>query len=109
MAAFIIAVFRVLVYLLFAVITIGGAWMGYTQAWQLGYQPWVGAIAGFILGFVNAVIVTGVMVILLDIQDSLRDLIALRQDDDPGEVHHHHHHESEEAGTGSTGETRDAS
>lgn len=96
MAAFIIATFRLLIYLLFVAITLGGAVAGYTMAYRYGYQPVFGGVAGLVAGFFNAVIVTGVMVILLDIQDSLRDLVARSPEDEAAHVHHHHHHEDAE-------------
>lgn len=95
MAAFIISTFRFLVYLLFFVITFGGAVLGYSMAFEQGYQPWFGAGVGLLLGFFNAVVVTGIMVILLDIQDSLHDLAARSPEDEAAHVHHHHHHEDE--------------
>lgn len=96
MASLIIAVFRLLVYLLFIGITLGWTWMGYYNAWDIGVRPVIGAAGGLIIGFFNAVIVTGVMVILLDIQDSLRDLVSIARGEltGGGAVHHHHHHEN---------------
>lgn len=104
MAGFIITTFRFLIYLLFYVITLGGGVLGFSMAFEFGYQPWFGAAVGLLIGFFNAVVVTGIMVILLDIQTSLRDLAARTPEGEGAHVHHHYHedevHDAAPAATG---------
>ncbi|TGY89824.1 hypothetical protein E5163_01400 [Marinicauda algicola] len=105
MAGFIIATFRFLVYFVFLAVTLAGMLLGARLAQQQGYEVWFGGALGLLAGFFAAVLVTGIMVILLDIQASLKALAETGRTGS-GEVHHHYHHGDDGEGPyPETGET----
>ena len=76
MGGFIIGTYRVLVYILFFVLLLAGPIFGGVMGGQAAGEAGAvgGAIAGLVVGFLYAVIITGGMVLFLDMRRLLASI-----------------------------------
>ena len=71
MNAVIIRLLQVFVYIMFFIVLLVFTAAGFFMAEQTYTHPAIGLVGGFLIGLFNAVIFTGVIVVLIDIRTQL--------------------------------------
>lgn len=77
----IINALRVIAYVALISIIVAGAVAGYQQAiYYDAFEPAMGAVAGGLVGLVTGLVITGIVILLIDISDSTRRTKDLLED-----------------------------